>query len=72
MEENSKTNILVTENKTFYIECTDFDHMVIKYIIYSSLGNSGLQLKFTNSNSYIRNTYPAGPFKDGDKIIFKI
>ncbi len=72
MEENSKTNILVTENKTFYIECTDFDHSGNQiYYITSSLGNSGLQLKFTNSNSYIRNTYPAGPFKDGDKIIFK-
>lgn len=72
MEENSKTNILAPNSNTFSIECTDFDHSGNQiYYITSSLGDGGLKLKFTNSDSYIRNSYPAGPFKDGDKIIFK-
>lgn len=72
MEEKSKSNIILEITNTITIECTDTDTNGNQiYFISSSKEKDGVILKYTSSNTYIRNSYPLGPFKDGDKIIFE-
>ena len=72
MDENSKSNIKITEFNTLTFECnsSDASNNLIYYIT-SSSGIGGININFTNSNTYIFESYPAGPFKDGDKVIMK-
>ena len=39
--------------------------------IYYISSSSSMNLKYTSSGTYIRDSNPLGPFKDGDKIILK-
>ena len=70
MEENNKCNINVTKNNILTFESTGLDNSNNQiYYITSSYGLSGIKLKYTDSETNILDNYPAGPFKDGDKVI---
>lgn len=72
MDQNSKSNIKITNSNTLTFECNSSDASNnFMYYISSNNGNSGIYINYTNSNTYISESYPAGPFKDGDKIIMK-
>ena len=70
MEENNKCNINVTKSNMLTFESTGLDNSNNQiYYIRSSDGLSGIKLKYTDSETNILNSYPVGPFKDGDKVI---
>lgn len=72
MDENSKSNIQINSSTTLNIECTGSDNSNnLIYYINTNKNKSGILINYTNSTSYINDSYPAGPFKDGDKIIME-
>ena len=72
MGENSKCNIKISDSNTIIVECNSLDVSNNNlYYITSSLNKTGININYTDSTTYISESYPAGPFKDGDKIIMK-
>lgn len=72
LEENSKVNIQSSSINLITVECTGTDSLDSQiYYITSSIGASGVNIRYTNSTTYVKGSYPAGPFKDEDQVFLQ-
>ena len=70
MEKNQKAKINFSDSEYFTIEITEQDNNLnnIYYITHIN-GEKSLIINETDSDTYVHESYPAGPFKDGDKVV---